>query len=86
MLAVYIIREFSIHLVEHIAYHQNPSQATKLNASIKRHIGIGNYTGLGMAPFIIKHPKLIHKWISQFEKSLNEIIQIKHIDEKKLNK
>ena len=59
MLAVYIIREFSIHLVEHIAYHQNPSQAVKLEASIKRHIGIGNSTGLGMAPFIIKL-SLIH--------------------------
>ena len=86
MLAVYIIREFSIHLVEHIAYHQNPSQAVKLDASIKRHIGIGNSTGLGMAPFIIKHPKLIHKWMSQFDKVLNEIIKIKHIDERKLNK
>ena len=39
-----------------------------------------------MAPFIIKHPKLIHKWMSQFEKSLNEITKIKHIDERKLNK
>ena len=86
MLAVYIIREFSIHLVEHIANHQNPSQATKLDTSIKRHIGIGNSTGLGMAPFIIKHPKLIHKWMSQFEKSLNKIKNIKNIDEKKFIK
>ena len=86
MLAVYIIREFSIHLVEHIAYYQNPSQAVKLDASIKRHIGIGNSTGLGMAPFIIKHPKLIHKWMSQFNKALNEITKIKHIDERKFNK
>ena len=86
MLAVYIIREFSVHLVEHIAYHKNPSQAVKLDTSIKRHIGIGNSTGLGMAPFIVKHPKLIHKWMSQFKKSLNEIKKIKNIDSKKFNK
>ena len=40
MLAVYIIREFSIHLVEHVAYHKNPLQAVKLNDSIKQHLGV----------------------------------------------
>ena len=83
MLAVYIIREFSIHLVEHVAYHKNPSQAVRLNDSIKQHLGIGNATGLGMAPFIIKHPKLIHKWVCQFDNVLNEIKKIKTIDRKK---
>ena len=61
MLAVYVIREFSVDLVEHIAQHINPSKAVKLQKNIKQHLGIGNSTGLGMAPFIIKHPKLIHK-------------------------
>ncbi len=79
MLAVYIIREFSIHLVEHIAYHRNPNKAVKLEKKIKQHLGIGNSTGLGMAPFVIKHPKLIHKWIYQFELSLNKIKNIKSI-------
>ena len=36
-----------------------------------------------MAPFIIKHPKLIHKWINQFDNVLNEIKKIKTIDRKK---
>jgi len=79
MLAVYIIREFSIHLVEHVAFHKNPNEAVKLNNEIKQHLGIGNSTGLGMAPFIIKHPKLIHKWINQFEKTLEKIKKIKSI-------
>ena len=73
MLSLYIIREFSIQLVEHIAYHRDPSKAVKLKKEIKQHIGIGNATGLGMAPFVIKHPKLIHKWISQFESALTKI-------------
>tara|TARA_B100000686_G_C16794414_1_gene981244 strand:+ start:2543 stop:4219 length:1677 start_codon:yes stop_codon:yes gene_type:complete len=73
MLAVYIIREFSIDLVEHIAFCKNPSKAVKLENKIKQHLGIGNSTGLGMAPFIIKHPTLIHKWMSQYEKVLKKI-------------
>ena len=73
MLAVYLIREFSVDLVEHVAHHLNPNKAVKLKSNIKQHLGIGNSTGLGMAPFIIKHPKLIHKWMSQFYKAIQEI-------------
>jgi len=75
MLAVYIIREFSVELVEHIAKKKNPLKAVKLNNNIKQHLGIGNSTGLGMAPFIVKHPKLIHKWMDQYTKSLDKILK-----------
>ena len=79
MLSVYIIREFSVELVEHVAKKQNPSKAVKLEDKIKQHLGIGNSTGLGMAPFIIKHPKLINKWMNQYTESLNKIIN-KNLD------
>ena len=84
MLSVYIIREFSVELVEHVAKKQNPNKAVKLENKIKQHLGIGNSTGLGMAPFIIKHPKLINRWMSQYTKSLNKIIN-KNIDSTKLS-
>ena len=74
MLSVYLIREFSVDLVEHIAKQIEPKKAVKLNKTIKQHLGIGNSTGLGMAPFIIKHPKLINKWMSQYTKTLNKIL------------
>ena len=83
MLAVYIIREFSVQLVEHVAKKQNPSKAVKLENNIKQHLGIGNSTGLGMAPFIIKHPKLINKWMRQYTESLDNIVNQK-VDSKKL--
>jgi len=83
MLSVYIIREFSVELVEHVAKKQNPAKAVKLENKIKQHLGIGNSTGLGMAPFIIKHPKLINKWMSQYTESLNKIIN-KNVDSKKI--
>ena len=84
MLAVYIIREFSVQLVEHVAKKQNPSKAVKLENNIKQHLGIGNSTGLGMAPFIIKHPKLINKWMKQYTESLDNIVNQK-VDSEKLN-
>ena len=84
MLAVYIIREFSVELVEHVAKKQNPSKAITLENNIKQHLGIGNSTGLGMAPFIIKHPKLINKWMKQYTQSLDNIVN-KNVEIEKLN-
>ena len=85
MLAVYLIREFSVDLVEHIAFKKNPNKAVKLGSKIKQHLGIGNSTGLGMAPFIIKHPTLINKWMKQYQKTLNKI-RIIRIDKEYFNK
>ncbi len=86
MLAVYLIREFSVDLVEHISYYINPKKAVKLDKNIKQHLGIGNSTGLGMAPFIIKHPKLIHKWMFQYNLAVKKILSLKSIDKKRLNR
>ena len=85
MLAVYLIREFSVDLVEHLAMKKNPSNAVKLKKEIKQHLGIGNATGLGMAPFIVKHPKLINKWMKQFNKTL-EIINNFSVETDLINK
>tara|TARA_B100001057_G_scaffold7152_2_gene6518 strand:- start:433 stop:2007 length:1575 start_codon:yes stop_codon:yes gene_type:complete len=76
MLSVYLIREFSVELVEHVAKNINVKKAVKLKKEIKQHLGIGNSTGLGMAPFIVKHPKLINKWMTQYTKSLNNILPL----------
>jgi len=86
MLAVYLVREYSVQLIEHIAFHRNPKKAVKLDKRIKQHLGIGNSTGLGMAPFVIKHPKLIHKWINQFENALNKAKQITFIEKERFEK
>lgn len=70
MLTVYLIREFSFALIEHIARRRNPAGAVALSAGIKRALGIGNATGLGMAPFLIGHPKLFNNWIAARETAL----------------
>ena len=69
MLTVYLIRTFVMDLVEHMAKHQSPD-AVALEPALRRRFGIGNSTGLGMAPFLITHPRLINNWILAREEGL----------------
>jgi hypothetical protein len=70
MIALYVLRQFSIDQLEHIAGRRAPDTAVRLNSDIKRFIGVGNSTGLGMAPFLINHPLLINHWIHCREQAL----------------
>ena len=70
MTAVYVLRQFSIDQVEHIARQKSPS-AVPLSDELKRYVGIGNSTGLGMAPFLINHPLLINQWVHMRETALS---------------
>ncbi|SFT57992.1 hypothetical protein [Halomonas saccharevitans] len=70
MLAVYLLRHFSIEQVEHIARCQAPEQAVPMATELRRYLGIGNSTGLGMAPFLINHPQLIQQWVTCRETAL----------------
>ncbi len=70
LLAVFMIRAFSTDIVEHLAAVDNPQGAVKLDPAIKRSLGIGNSTGLGMAPFIVNHPTLLNNWILARETAL----------------
>ncbi|EFL91062.1 hypothetical protein, partial [Ahrensia sp. R2A130] len=72
MLAVYLIREFTFALVEHVARARNEN-AAKLGQKQKRVLGIGNSTGLGMAPFLVSHPVLLNNWILVRETALARV-------------
>lgn len=76
MLAVWLIREFSHDLVEHIAGSRG-TDAVRLAPDIRRHLGIGNATGLGMAPFLVRHPVLIHRWMLAKEDALRRVRSIR---------
>ena len=73
MLAVWLIRSFSIDIVEHLARAKSPATAIALDRNIRRRFGIGNSTGLGMAPFLINHPRLINSWIAARETALARV-------------
>ncbi|MEK9920847.1 MAG: hypothetical protein VW519_09310 [Luminiphilus sp.] len=70
MAAIYVLREFSVQQVEHIAHCRDPQRMVDLAAPIRRYLGIGNSTGLGMAPFLINHPQLISQWVLVRERAL----------------
>ena len=69
MLSVYLIRAFSVDLVEHMAKMKGGNKATTISPHLRRCFGIGNSTGLGMAPFIVNHPVLFNNWISAREQA-----------------
>ncbi len=73
MMLVYLVRQFTFDQVNHIAKNKNPSNAIELNKNISRNLGIGNSTGLGMAPFIVNHPTLLNNWIIARENALKKI-------------
>ncbi|MGY9025964.1 MAG: hypothetical protein ACKVKE_05450 [Candidatus Pelagibacterales bacterium] len=86
MMLVYLVRQFTFDQVNHIAKLRNPSKAVELDNNIARSLGIGNSTGLGMAPFIINHPTLLHNWIYSREEALRQIRSIKKVDVEDFNK
>ena len=82
MMLVYLVRQFTFDQVNHVAQNKNPEEAVKLDAKICKNLGIGNSTGLGMAPFIVNHPTLLNNWIMSREKALKKIREIKKVDPK----
>ncbi len=80
MMLVYLVRQFTFDQVNHVAYHKNPKKAVKLDEQISKNLGIGNSTGLGMAPFIVNHPTLLNNWILSREIALKKIREIKDVN------
>ena len=86
MMLVYLVRQFTFDQVNHIAKSRNPTSAVKLSDDIARNLGIGNSTGLGMAPFIVNHPTLLHNWIYSREEALKQIRSIEKVEINDFNK
>ena len=84
MMLVYLVRQFTFDQVNHIAKFKSPKTAVKLDVKICKNLGIGNSTGLGMAPFIVNHPTLLNNWIMSREVALKEIREIKKVSPDKI--
>ena len=82
MMLVYLVRQFTFDQVNHVAHHKNPRKAVKLDKKICKNLGIGNSTGLGMAPFIVNHPTLLNNWVLSREIALKKIREIKTVKKK----
>tara|TARA_B110000971_G_scaffold1030_1_gene927 strand:+ start:2706 stop:4358 length:1653 start_codon:yes stop_codon:yes gene_type:complete len=79
MMLVYLVRQFTFDQVNHVAKNKNPKKAITLDPEICRNLGVGNSTGLGMAPFIVNHPTLLNNWIHAREICLKKIREIKNV-------
>jgi len=74
MFTCYMLRSFSLLQVQHIAHARAPKVAVAMDVRIQRYFGIGNSTGLGMAPFLINHPILVSRWIEVRETALARVV------------
>ncbi|MGB3243825.1 MAG: hypothetical protein WBB25_04785 [Sulfitobacter sp.] len=74
MLTVWLIRHFTHDLVEHVG-------GAPLDPALKRHLGIGNSTGLGMAPFLVTHPVLLNNWMLARETALARVRAVEWLDD-----
>jgi hypothetical protein len=80
MCAVFVLRDFSVRLVEHVAARRNPRAAVRLAHSFRRYLGVGNATGLGMAPFLVRHPVQVDQWIRARETALARVLAVESVD------
>jgi len=73
MLTVWLIRGFTHDLAEHVG-------GAALDRNLKRHIGVGNSTGLGMAPFLVSHPELLNNWMMVRETALARVRALPRVE------
>lgn len=79
MLSVYLTRWFVTDLVQHMANiraAETGATAEQLDADLARSMGIGNSTGLGMAPFLLNHPVLFNNWVAAREQAIQAVRQV----------
>ena len=76
MLAVWLARAFTIDWAEHMAALRGGTRSVRFERVLARRLGVGNATGLGMAPFLINHPTLFNNWILARETALARVREL----------
>lgn len=69
MVAAYLMREYSCDLVEHLAKLKS-DKAVPLDPALRRFLGVGNGSALGLIFFIHRHPRLIGSWLAAREEAI----------------
>lgn len=81
MLSVWLTRAFTVDIAEHLAKVKGGDNAVRLDPQLRRRLGVGNSTGLGMAPFLVRHPRLLNNWIAARETALARVRGLDQADE-----
>lgn len=74
MCAVYMLREFSLDWVHYLATQKDGDNAIALHKGLQRYLGVGNATGLGMAPYLINHPCIVDQWMTSRERAIANVL------------
>lgn len=85
MLTVYMARQFSLDLVHHVAKSKSNGNFVELSRQLQQCIGVGNATGLGMAPYLVGHPKLIDRWIELREIAICRVKSVESVTQEVLD-
>lgn len=80
MLSVWLTRSFTVDMAEHLASVKGGATAVRLNPGLRRRLGVGNSTGLGMAPFLVRHPRLLNAWMTARETALARVRSLAQAD------
>lgn len=80
MLSVWLTRAFTVDIAEHMARARGGARAVPLDRALRRRLGVGNSTGLGMAPFLVRHPRLLDAWMTVRETALARVRALPHAD------
>ncbi|MFJ8748054.1 hypothetical protein ACIREO_01725 [Streptomyces sp. NPDC102441] len=64
MLSAYLMREFSVDLAEHLARRAGGSTSVRLDPALRRSLGLGNGSALGLVFFANTHPALLDRWLT----------------------
>lgn len=73
MLSVWLTRAFTVDIAEHLAQVRGGARAVRMDRDLRRRLGVGNSTGLGMAPFLVRHPRLLNNWMTVRETALARV-------------
>ena len=81
MLSVWLTRWFTIDIVNHLARSKGGERAATLDMDRCHRLGVGNSTGLGMAPFLVRHPILINNWMYAREEAFAQVRSLATVTE-----
>ncbi|WP_431493138.1 hypothetical protein [Glutamicibacter sp.] len=80
MLSAYLMRELSVDLVEELAKLDAPGTAAQLVPSVKRQIGVGNGSALGLAMLFYNRPIMVNAYISAYLKVIDHVLADQALD------
>jgi hypothetical protein len=72
-LAAWLFRELSYDSVEHCARVRGGDSAVRFDGGWRRFFGLGNATGLGLVPYVFKHPRVLNSWVGVRELALANV-------------